>query len=245
MDLELIKSEFNKYYENFDNSNYDINYKFNHSYRVMELSKKIASLLNLNNEDIMLATVIGLLHDIGRFKQFEMFNSYDDLNIDHADLGVEILFDKDLIENFKIDKKYYEIIRFAIKNHNKLYIENTNDDRKLLFAKIIRDADKIDILNAHAIHSKYKLKECESDISDKVKEDFYKELPIKKIDLKNGNDQIILKFSFLYDINFKESFKIIKEQRLLNNLYNKIENKNMFKVYFEYLEKYLERKIIC
>ena len=37
------------------------------------------------------------------------------------------------------------LVRFAIKNHNKKAIEPTEDARSLLFAKMLRDADKLDI----------------------------------------------------------------------------------------------------
>lgn len=40
--------------------------------------------------------------------------------IDHADLGIKLLFENKEAEKFNIPQKYYDIIKFAIKNHNKL-----------------------------------------------------------------------------------------------------------------------------
>ena len=242
MDLELIKKEFDKYVNLFDKNDYDIKYKYNHSYRVMELSNLIAKSLNLSDEDVMLATIIGLLHDIGRFKQLEMFGSYDDKNIDHADLGVKILFEEGLIREFKIESKYYDIIRFAIGNHNKLNIENTNDEIILMHSKLIRDADKIDILKTHTIFKDYKLKECEDDISDKVKQSFYKNESVKNSDKNNLNDKIILILSFVFDINFDISINYIKKEKLIEKLYKRIENKNIFKPYFKYIGEYINER---
>ena len=48
-----------------------INYKYHHSYRVRDNMILLAKNLNLPPEDIKLASVIGLLHDIGRFEQYK------------------------------------------------------------------------------------------------------------------------------------------------------------------------------
>lgn len=243
MDIKKIEEVFNKYVNLFDMDNVDINYKYTHSYRVKMLSNYIAKSLNLSDEDIELATVIGLLHDIGRFKQYEMFGNFKDSNIDHADLGVKILFEDNLIEKFNIDKKYYKIIEFSIKNHNKFEIENVDDKKFLLQAKIIRDADKIDILKAYTIFKDRKLKECDENITDKVKEAFLSKRQIKFDELKNSNDNNIFRIAFIFDINFKASLELIKKEKVLEKTFNMMEHKDIFKPYFDYLMNYLEEEI--
>ena len=48
---------------------------------------------------------------------------------------------------FEITDNIYlqEVILKAVKNHNKFEIENNLNDKELLFTKMIRDTDKIDI----------------------------------------------------------------------------------------------------
>ena len=47
--------------------------------------------LNLEKEDIKLAELIGLLHDIGRFEQLKRFNTFvDKKSINHGEFGGEI-----------------------------------------------------------------------------------------------------------------------------------------------------------
>ena len=65
--------EFNKYTSNYDMKIAEIKRKYNHSIRVMNLAKKYAKILGFKENDIELATVIGLLHDIGRFEQFKKY----------------------------------------------------------------------------------------------------------------------------------------------------------------------------
>ena len=145
IDLEKAKKEFLKYTENYDLTNENINRKQGHSIRVMNISKQIATELNLTEEQIQIAALIGLLHDIARFEQYTQYQTYNDnRSFDHGDYGVEIL-DKDIRKYIETDK-YDKIIKVAIKNHNKFEIEEGLNEEELLFSKLIRDADKIDIL---------------------------------------------------------------------------------------------------
>ena len=142
-----MNQEFEKYIKNYDLNNKEIHKKYLHSYRVMNLSKKYATLLGWKSHDIKLATIIGLLHDIGRFEQLKIYHTYNDTkSIDHASYGVKILFKDNLIKKFWKDENDYEIIKFAIENHNKYEIEKTNNQRALMHAKLIRDTDKLDII---------------------------------------------------------------------------------------------------
>ena len=145
VNLEKSKEEFLKYTENYDLENESIKRKQLHSLRVMRISKEIASGLNLNDDEKQIATLIGLLHDIARFEQYTQYKTFRDKDsIDHGDLGAKIL-EKDIRKYIETDK-YDEIIIKAVKNHNKYSIEEGLTEKELLFAKLIRDADKIDIL---------------------------------------------------------------------------------------------------
>ena len=109
--------EFEKYVNNYDLTKEKIILKKNHSIRVMNLCIKYAKKLGFNDEDIFLAKVIGLLHDIGIFEQLKEFNSFDDSNIDHADLGVKILFEEGYIKSFEEIKEENNqgVIRITLK----------------------------------------------------------------------------------------------------------------------------------
>lgn len=53
-----------------------IKLKVDHIKRVEKISEELANYLNLNEEQIRLAKAIGIFHDIGRFKQVEMYDTY-------------------------------------------------------------------------------------------------------------------------------------------------------------------------
>lgn len=144
IDLKYAKDEFLNYTKNYDLSNENIKRKQDHSLRVMQISENIAKSLNLTEEEVILAMLIGLLHDIARFEQYTQYQTFNDsISFDHGDYALKIL-EKD-IRKYIDTNEFDEIIKKSIKNHNKLYIEEGLSDKEKLFAKIIRDADKLDI----------------------------------------------------------------------------------------------------
>ena len=147
IDMEKAKEEFIKYTGKFNLQDENIDRKQQHSLRVMKISNQLAKELELNEEQIQLATLIGLLHDIGRFKQYTEIGLGDNIEgFDHGDYGAKVLFEEGIIRKFIDTNEYDEIIRKAIKNHNKFSIESGLTQEEMMFAKLIRDADKIDIL---------------------------------------------------------------------------------------------------
>ena len=227
MNLEKAKDEFLKYTENYDLNNSNIFRKQTHSLRVMEISKQISEGLNLSQEEIELATLIGLLHDIARFEQYTKFKTFKDArSVDHGDLGVEIL-DKDIRKYIKTDK-YDEIIKIAIKNHNKYAIENGLTKKQELFSKIVRDADKIDIIY-EAIEMFWENQKSEvenSKISREVVEQFKKQELINKLDKETLIDDVVSIIAFVFDINYDVSLQIIKNNNYINKIVDRFNVKD-------------------
>ena len=235
-----VKEAFDKYVSDFDFKVDGIEYKYYHSYRVQKYSEKISDMLNLGLKDKKLASDIGLLHDIGRFHQLEKYNSFCDKKFDHADYGAKILFEDNLILNYDINKCDYEIVKKAIRNHNKYQIEDGLNERELFFAKLVRYADKIDILNAFSSIRVLEICECDEEISPSVREEFFNNITVRNVNVKNKNDKIISMLAFLFDINFEVSYRIIKEEDFINKFYDAIKHKEIFKEYFDYANKYLD-----
>ena len=96
------------------------------------------------DEEIKLAELIALLHDIGRFEEINFLKQFDSVRFDHASYAIKMLFEDNLIRTFIEDDRYDEIIKVAIYNHSRLAIEVGLNSQCLLHSKIIRDADKLD-----------------------------------------------------------------------------------------------------
>ena len=235
---------FDKYVNNFDLDDKDIQLKYNHSYRVADLSKKYAKLLHFSDEEVLLAEAIGLLHDIGRFEQIKRYNSYDDgNNMDHADYGVFLLFEKGLIKQFWKNENDYELIKFAIENHNKLAIPIIDDERIMKFAKLIRDVDKLDIIYIYAFLDDVKFNISDDSISESVLADIKSHRVVERINRNNINNEIALSFAYAFDIN---NNVIIKEFiKNIEKFYSKL-NCDIFSDIFNEVDDYLrKREMLC
>ena len=238
--MNEILNRFDEYAKRYNMYDPMISLKYFHSYRVMEICKQIAVDIELSDEDIYLAMIIGILHDYARFKQWTVFNTYNDsLSVDHGDLAVKLLFEDNEIEKFNIDRKYYDIIYEAIKYHNKYgYPENANEKSKL-FCKLIKDADKLDIFYLISTND-IKIVSDDSEISKVISDEFYSGKLLKKEDRKTRSDLVIFYLAMIFDLNFKYSYKYLKDNKLIEGLLKNIKDKEKFEPYVEYINEYMK-----
>ena len=228
---------FKEYVDKFNECD-AIKYKYFHSIRVMNLSEKIGK--DLNIKDIELVKLIGLLHDYARFTQWEKYQSFNDLKtFDHGDEAIKILFDGKEIEKYNVKKEQYQIIKDAIKYHNKYEIGNV-DKESLIYCQIIRDADKLDIISNF---TKGIFKDNEGNfIHEEIKKQFFNHKQVKKLKDSTTNDKLIIMLALIYDLNFEYSFKYIKQNKIIDKIQKQVE-KEIFEIYFKEIENYIEEQI--
>ena len=205
--------------------------------------------MELTDEDVRLATLIGLLHDIGRFEQLKRFDSFiDSQTVDHAKLGIEVLTDNnnELLRKFCPDEKYHEIILTAIGNHNKFKIDNSiTEIRMLTHCKIIRDADKLDILNLlrfESFETLFKKTEIiQEPISKQALKDFLDGKEIIRSIMKTDMDDWVGNIGYVYDIYYPISYKILKEKNYINDIIDRTPTEDMEKIR-EKINTYINEK---
>ena len=230
---------FEEYVKGYDFNNDKVVIKYKHTLRVKALCELIARDLNLKEEQIKLAGLCGLYHDIARFEQIKRFNSFDDLTtIDHGDLGYEI-FLNEFADKLNLSEKDKMIIAKSIKYHNKIKVEDVSEE-ELLFANIIRDADKIDILYIYA-NVPGKIHDGPGEISKDCHTDFmsHKSLSHKRVD--NQKETVLLALAFVWDINFDCSYKIIKDNKYYDQI-REVLNNPVYDEYFNEIKKFLKEK---
>ena len=244
IDTEMAQKEFDKYARQYDLNNENLNRKYYHTYRVVNNCEDVAKSLNLSEEEIKLAKLIGLLHDIARFEQWERYQTFSDAkSIDHGNFGVEILQKNKFIRNFIKEDSYDNIIIKAIKNHNKFKIEEGLNEKELLFTKIIRDADKIDILNESLTLFFKRKEEIEEIENGQIQIEVFNQICQEKPLLRKLNhtqfDRVLGYLCFVFDVNFKYSFHVVYNEDYINKLIDRFDYKNM-----ETKEKMEEIRII-
>lgn len=251
IDMIEAKKAFKEYVKKYNPEDEKIKIKIVHIEKVAENSKRIAQNLGLSQEDVDLAELIGLLHDIGRFEQVRLYHTFVDKDsINHGEYGAKILFEDGLIRNFIKDNKFDKIIKLAIVNHNRADIEEDLTERERLHAKIIRDADKTDIFrilisgDKKAIWEKADL--SDDKISDEIYREFVEDKRINYKERKTSADILVSHFNYVYDLNFPETRKIIRDNKYIDKLYqrfkfNDTETMKRFNEIYRLSKEYIEQ----
>lgn len=231
IDIEKAKKVFAEYVRKYDPNDGKIALKIRHIYRVADISKEIAIKNNFNKEDENLAELIGLLHDIGRFEQLRLYNTFvDSKSVNHAEMGVKVLFEDGLIKEFVEDRKYDEIIKTAILNHNKGGIDPDVTGKTLEFCKVIRDADKTDIfyvLTSEKLEDAYEKADISNElISDEIFREFKEDKIIDYKKRQSPADIMVSHIAYVFDFNNYYCLKKIKDCGYIEKLVNKANYKN-------------------
>lgn len=218
MNRTHIKQAFANYTDNYDSTDGKISLKIDHTYRVAELSDRICDSINLEGYDKNIAWLIAMLHDFGRFEQVRRFGTFSDAqSVDHAELSADLLFKEGLIDLFCTECDF-DVVEAAIRAHNKYRIPAEYDERTTMFSKIIRDADKIDILKVNVETPQeviYNISTEElktSYVSQEVLKAFNEEHCILRSLKQTPIDTIIGHLSLIFELEFPVSYRIVKEQ---------------------------------
>lgn len=232
MDLLHAKKVFEQYLDGYDREDDKVRLKIVHTYGVAKCSRQIAERMQLPKEEQELAQLIGLLHDIGRFEQLKRFDSFEPDTMDHASFGVRILFEEGLIRNFVKEDTFDEVIRTAIAKHSDFRLQGITDDRTLRHARIIRDADKLD-------NCRVKLEDTietilgvtarevgETAISGEILEQFKRKESILSSARRTKMDYWLSYLAYFFDINYKVSMDMIRENDYIKRLVRRIPYSN-------------------
>jgi hypothetical protein len=198
-----------------------------------------------------IAYVIALFHDLGRFEQFVQYKTYNDSrSADHNKIALSVIRKRNLLDG--VDEKEKDLIEKAIEYHSiKQLPESLNGDC-LLFSRLIRDADKIDIYYVVTeYYGRYKKDPGNFKLEIEFPNVPYYSCYIledvlagKKIDnsrLETWNDMKILQLSWVYDVNFTQTLERIKERKFLEMIFSFLpvdENiKKLRKCIFDYVDR--------
>ena len=210
----------------------------------------LARELGLDAHDKALAEIMGLFHDVGRFRQYSLYKTFNDAQSeDHAALGLTVLGELPFMK--KLAPADEALVRFAIKNHNKRVIEPSDDKRALLFAKMLRDADKLDIYRvlapfldeSHADEAPRFMKGLKS---QQVTELFVDALVHgKQADyhaIQTHGDRKVVRLLWVYDINFAWTMREIVKRGYIDRVIHALPHGRELTLGFEKLKTYVAKK---
>lgn len=257
IDFAQAKRAFEEYLDEYDREDDKIRLKIVHTYCVADCARKIARGMNLSPEDTELAEVIGLLHDIGRFEQVRQFDSFMPDTMDHAAYGAQLLFgEKKMIRRFLAEEGYDEIICKSIEKHSDFRLEGIQDERTLLHARLIRDADKLDNCRVKLEASMETLlgvdeiQAGKGEISPKVWKACAEHKPVLSSDRKSFPDHWVSYVAQIFDVNFAVTFSIIKEKNYIQRIVDRLpyeshetaeKMKRLAEIAEEYIDNFIEK----
>ena len=228
--------------------------KRRHSIRVCAQMRVLADQLGLSAAEIETAQVIGLLHDVGRFRQYERYRTFNDQRSeDHAVSGVAMIQRQAVLAGY--GSALQRTMACAITHHNKAVLPADLQGADRFWCRLIRDGDKLDIYRV-ALSQQRALAASESCI------DLYRDLPddaevTDRVydcimaggmadfrDLVVLNDLKLMQMGWVFDLNFRPSFERVWRRRYLQGIYASMApNRRVERAYrhiLAYLEKQLE-----
>jgi hypothetical protein len=233
--------------------NANLKLKEDHTRRTCEEMLHLSEALALSGNQKRIADVIALFHDIGRFEQFVKYRTYvDGRSVDHCLLGLEVLRRTKVLED--VDETERQLIEKAIEYHGLRELPPDLDGDCLLFSKLIRDADKIDVL--YVVTNYYRqyqedpgLFKLELELpelphySKKVIGELLLGRQIDYNDLQTMTDMRLCQLGWVYDVNFVPTLKRIKHRRFLEILIDFLPETEDIKKVAEKILEYVDGRI--
>ncbi|MBR6710304.1 MAG: HD domain-containing protein [Selenomonadaceae bacterium] len=213
--------------------------------------RELAACLGLDEHRRQLAEIVGLFHDVGRFRQYTIYKTFNDSRSeDHAELALKVLDELPFLK--KLSPEDEAVVRFAIGNHNKKAIPPTEDRQKLLMAKIIRDADKLDIyrvlqpyLTGDTGEGAPNFIEVQSrqEVSPDFLEIFVAGKQADYHQIRTHGDRKLVRLLWIYDVNFSWTLRRIVEAGYVDAIIASLEPKNeRMQMGIDRLKGYIKRK---
>jgi HD superfamily phosphohydrolase YqeK len=216
--LFCLKSWFDAYSQSYKTGDTVVDHpvalKIEHTRRVRHNICRIGRSIDLTRQQLHTAEAVGLLHDIGRFEQYHRFKTFNDRkSVNHATLGMDVL--RQAPRFLDLAKPEQTTILDAIRYHNVRRLPANKPPEAMLFKRLIRDADKLDIWRVFAecyqhpgrpdatvVHSLPDLPRWNENILNAIKHREMAQLQ----HMQSLIDMKLLQLSWVFDINFSETF---------------------------------------
>ncbi|MDP2338092.1 MAG: HD domain-containing protein [Bacteroidota bacterium] len=255
---ELLKEsrfEFDKYFKSLNINSSDTQHKVDeirvHSLRVADNSLLLAKIVLPTDEDKRIAEVIALFHDIGKALMISIDTEVFVIQRDHALVSGKIIQEMEFYKALSAD--FQLIILKSIENHNKHKLPKLDNEQQNLFARLLRDADKLDIFE-----SSYRFFKEKSGIQpfatvDLVNSNEVSDKIIKSIlagksgateDMKTMNDYKLLLLSMAFDLNFKYTFRVISEKQYIQKIYETLPKRDQIIDVYRSIKLFVENKFV-
>lgn len=259
INVELLKEcrlEFEEYFQSLITDSPENQLKVEdiriHSIRVVTNSHLLAQVLLQTEEERYVAEVIALFHDYGKAVMIVQ-GTESPINIqhNHASLSAKLVQQMEFFS--KLSAEVQLIVLKAIENHNKIKLPKLDNEQQTLFARLLRDADKLDIFEASYRFFKEKnglqpLMTLDLINRAEVSEKIFKNVLAGKTaaveDMKTMNDYRLMLLSMAFDLNFKYTFRILSEKQYIQKIYETLPKRDQIIDAYRGIKLFVENKFV-
>lgn len=244
--FDIVFNDFEKYLKTFSQEHLlspPFRMKVDHTFRVVSEIKSIflaGEKFFDSKFTLDLAMVAALLHDLGRFQQYVSFGTFDDRNtLNHAALSVVIIDQIDLL--FCCEKQERDFLRQAILYHNAEFVPESLFGPLLLFVYMLRDADKLDILNVVlSVSIEKKTVDYSEEIFSLVST--FQKVPYLLV--KTKIDMLLFRLSWVFDIAFSKTMQEVLERKYIDRIALMLPDDQKFAGLCRSVKDYLFKKLM-
>lgn len=226
-----------------------------HSLRVAGNARCIAEALRFSLSERRLAETAGLLHDVGRFTQFVRYGSYRDSDtVDHGAEGRRVLEEQN--RSLLPDPADRELMLCVVEYHNRKQtdIPKGLGPEKARFLSLIRDADKLDImelvLRAVVLDGFQELREmlphirlCR-ELSPGVLAEATKTGSVSNGNLITLSDFLVMMATWCYDMNYPPTRRLAIKRGILPRIRRELPDTKPVRDLFVGITEALQKSVI-
>jgi hypothetical protein len=223
-----------------------------HSLRVVSNSLQLAKVVLQNDEDFHIGEISAMFHDLGRATMIVQGNeSPSTIQKEHASLSANLIQQMSFFPKLTDDVRL--IILKAVENHNKLKLPKLDNELQNQFARLLRDADKLDIFDSSYRYFKEKFGNQPIVTFDLINNTTVSEKIIKCIqtgktasfeDMRSMNDYKLLLLSMAFDLNFKYTFRIVSEKQYIQKIYETLPKRDQIIDVYRSIKLFVENKFV-
>jgi hypothetical protein len=229
--LQYFKDWFSDFCRSFylddEKEQRNITLKEVHTGQVCENILYIARGESLDAGQMLIAETVALFHDVGRFPQYARYKTFrDSISVNHGLLGATVLKEQKILE--RLPGQEQEVIIDSVKFHNAFALADIADAETLLFLKLIRDADKLDIWRVFTEFYESPERERPEAVSlglpnipsysNEIFSQIRKKEVISLTSMTTLNDFKLLQLSWIFDLNFWSSFTLLQERDYITRI---------------------------
>lgn len=254
----FLQAWFNQYVDGFNVGPEDVKknviLKKKHSERVRNEIIRIGESLGSGADVQRVAEITALFHDIGRFEQYARYKTFvDHKSENHAELGVKILQKNNVFNCLPEDLA--DFICRVILYHNRARLPDRETAECLFHARLLRDADKMDIWKVVIDH--YLRQEQEKNnaielgladtpgISDMVYDAVVNKSIVDARHIQNLNDFKVLQIGWVFDINFAASLQQVRSRRYVALICSTMQPSERLENIMRIVTRYMDTALDC